>query len=224
MAITPSGRPGLVLEILAPQDRFATLPPSHPLCSLPPSHCHPNTCAAHATPAIARCHRLRSYRRLLWRTSRFLRLLLLAFYLLLAWPWIAATGLTLAAVLRSTNALLRWWEVALHTSPLLPLAILVTLCCLLRIRVWPSDTALDSSLGWAVFKKLLRRELAFLPVAQVLPSYSRYAINYSIDVLQGIMVYILDHPPLDNASTGSGSPEAIAFVRCNTPVQTLSFL
>jgi hypothetical protein len=58
----------------------------------------------------------------------------------------------------------------------------------------------------------------------VLPSYSRYAINYSIDVLQGIMVYILDNPPLNNASTGSGSPEAIAFVRLQYPVQTLSFL
>jgi len=38
------------------------------------------------------------------------------------------------------------------------------------------------------------------------------------------MVYILDNPPLDNASTGSGSPEAIAFVRWQYPVQTLSFL
>jgi hypothetical protein len=89
---------------------------------------------------------LHSYRHLLWRTSRFARLVLLAFYLLLAWPWIAATGLTLAAVLLPANALLRWWEVPLYTSPLLPLAILVTLCCLLRIRVWPSDTALDASL------------------------------------------------------------------------------
>jgi len=89
---------------------------------------------------------LHSYRHLLWRTSRFARLVLLAFYLLLTWPWIAATGLTLAAVFLPANALLRWWEVPLYTSPLLPLAILATLCCPLRIRVWPSDTALDSSL------------------------------------------------------------------------------
>ena len=38
------------------------------------------------------------------------------------------------------------------------------------------------------------------------------------------MVYILDNPPWDNASTGSDSPEAIAFVRLQYPVQTLSFL
>jgi hypothetical protein len=160
---------------------------------------------------------LDSYRRLLWRTSRFARLVLLALYLLLAWPWIAATGLTLTAVLLPTNALLRWelplYELPLYTSPLLPW------------QSWERCAAcLGSESGRAIplsilrydalfSKKLLRRELAFLPVAQVLPSYSRYAINYSIDVLQGIMVYILDHPPLDNASTGSGSPEAIAFVR-----------
>jgi hypothetical protein len=45
----------------------------------------------------------------------------------------------------------------------------------------------------------------------------------ALSILQGIMVYILGNPPLDNASTGSGSPEAIAFV-LQYPVQTLSFL
>jgi hypothetical protein len=44
----------------------------------------------------------------------------------------------------------------------------------------------------------------------------------ALSILQGIMVYILGNPPLDNASTGSGSPEAIAFV-WQYPVQTLSF-
>jgi hypothetical protein len=46
----------------------------------------------------------------------------------------------------------------------------------------------------------------------------------ALSSLQGIMVYILGNPPLDTASTGSGSPEDIAFVRLQYPVQTLSFL
>jgi hypothetical protein len=46
----------------------------------------------------------------------------------------------------------------------------------------------------------------------------------ALSILQGIMVYILGHPPWDDASTGSGSPEAIAFVRLQYPVPTLSFL
>jgi len=44
-----------------------------------------------------------------------------------------------------------------------------------------------------------------------------------MSILQGIMVYILGNPRLANASIGSGSLEAIAFVRWQYPVQTLSF-
>jgi hypothetical protein len=46
----------------------------------------------------------------------------------------------------------------------------------------------------------------------------------AFSILQGIMVYILGNPPLDDASTGSGSPEAIACVRLQYPVSTLSSL
>jgi hypothetical protein len=74
------------------------------------------------------------------------------------------------------------------------------------------------------FEKLLGRELAFLPVALYSPVTLGTQLITALSVLQGIMVYILGNPPLDNASTGSGSPEAIAFVRLQYPVQTLSFL
>jgi hypothetical protein len=63
-----------------------------------------------------------------------------------------------------------------------------------------------------------------VPVAQSSPVTLGMQLITALSVLQGIMVYILDHPPLDNASTSSGSPEAIAFVRLQYPVQTLSFL
>jgi hypothetical protein len=85
-------------------------------------------------------------RRVLWRSNRWARIALLALCLLLAWPWIAAAGLTLAAVLFPANALLRWWDVPLYTSPILPLAVLLTLCCLIRIRMWPRHTDLEPSL------------------------------------------------------------------------------
>jgi hypothetical protein len=58
----------------------------------------------------------------------------------------------------------------------------------------------------------------------VCPSYSWYAINYSIEHFAGYYGLYFGPPPLDNASTGSGSPEAIAFVRLQYPEQTLSFL
>ncbi|MFZ0940540.1 MAG: glycosyltransferase family 87 protein [Candidatus Sulfotelmatobacter sp.] len=78
-------------------------------------------------------------RRVLW-SIRPARFVLLALCLLLAWPWIAAAGLTLAAFVFPLNALLRWWDLPLYTSPILPLAVLVTLSCLIRVRIWPSRT------------------------------------------------------------------------------------
>jgi hypothetical protein len=42
-----------------------------------------------------------------------------------------------------------------------------------------------------------------------------------LSILQGIMVYILDNPPQDNASDRTGSPEANAVVRLNTQYKTL---
>lgn len=54
---------------------------------------------------------------------------------LLAWPWIAATGITIASFIFSPSALFRWWELPLYTSPVLPLAVAVALGFL--IRTWP---------------------------------------------------------------------------------------
>jgi hypothetical protein len=81
------------------------------------------------------------YRGELWRSGQFARLLLFAVWFLLAWPWVAATGLALAATMLPVRSLLRWWELPLYTSPLLPLAVLLALGCLIRSRTWPADRA-----------------------------------------------------------------------------------
>jgi hypothetical protein len=78
------------------------------------------------------------YRSLL-REQRFARLALLAVSLLLAWPWIAAIGLTLAASLFPLGVLLRWQELPLYTSPVLPFAVLIALSFLIRSRTWPDQ-------------------------------------------------------------------------------------
>ena len=59
------------------------------------------------------------------------RLALAATWILLAWPWAATLGLTLAAVRYPARTLLGYWEVPVYTSPLLPLAVLLALCGLL---------------------------------------------------------------------------------------------
>ena len=55
------------------------------------------------------------------------RPLLAAAWALLAWPWIAALGLLLAAICWPLSSLLGFWQVPLYTSPLLPLAVLLAL-------------------------------------------------------------------------------------------------
>jgi hypothetical protein len=67
-----------------------------------------------------------------WAPSRFTRTFRSAGWMLLAWPWIAAVGLFLAAVVYPTANLLRFWEVPLYTSPLVPLAVLLALSWLIR--------------------------------------------------------------------------------------------
>lgn len=78
-------------------------------------------------------------RSVLWRSMRLARLAFLAVWLLLAWPWAVAAGLVLAAALLPFNMLIRWWELPLYTSPLLPVAVLLALGCLIRTRAWPAD-------------------------------------------------------------------------------------
>ena len=70
----------------------------------------------------------------LWASSSFARLLRAAAWMLLAWPWIAAFGLLLAAVRLPATTLQRFWQVPLYTSPLLPLAVWLALGFLVRAR------------------------------------------------------------------------------------------
>jgi hypothetical protein len=79
------------------------------------------------------------YRSELWRSGPFARLLPFAAWLLLAWPWVAAIGLTVAATFLPLRSLLRWWELPLYTSPLSPLAVLLALGWLIRSRTWAAD-------------------------------------------------------------------------------------
>ena len=74
------------------------------------------------------------YRTTIWASSKIVRLLGVSVWLLLAWSWIAAAGLTFAAVWLPLDRLLRWWEIPLYTSPLLPFAVLAILDCLMRNR------------------------------------------------------------------------------------------
>jgi len=63
--------------------------------------------------------------------GRLLRLVLAGTWTLLAWPWIAAFALLLAAVKFPARSLLRFWELPLYTSPVLPMALVFGLSCLL---------------------------------------------------------------------------------------------
>ncbi len=63
--------------------------------------------------------------------GRLLRLVLAGTWTLLAWPWIAVFALLLAAVKFPTHTLLHFWELPLYTSPILPMALVFGLTCLL---------------------------------------------------------------------------------------------
>jgi hypothetical protein len=75
------------------------------------------------------------------RSRRFARPILLAVWLLLVWPWIAAASLALAAVVVPVAAMLRWWELPLYTSPVLPFSVLLALGFL--ISTWGGITHQD---------------------------------------------------------------------------------
>jgi hypothetical protein len=66
-----------------------------------------------------------------------LNLTLSAAWSLLGWPWIAVIGMTIAAFIFSPDALLRWWELPLYTSPILPLVVAVALGFLIHRQSWP---------------------------------------------------------------------------------------
>jgi hypothetical protein len=67
----------------------------------------------------------------IWRASKLARLLLTAAWILVGWAWVAAFGMTLAAIWLPAGTLLKFWELPLYTSPLVPFGILVVLGFLL---------------------------------------------------------------------------------------------
>jgi hypothetical protein len=54
-----------------------------------------------------------------------------AVWILLAWPWISACVLWVSSHWLPVTMLVRLWEVPVYTSPMLPLAVVVALACLL---------------------------------------------------------------------------------------------
>jgi hypothetical protein len=78
---------------------------------------------------------LMRHRGLLWRRNSLLRLILVATGVLLVWPWAASAGLLIAAIHYPAASLVRFWQLPLYTSPVLPLAVSVSLGCLLQIQV-----------------------------------------------------------------------------------------
>lgn len=64
-------------------------------------------------------------------SGKLRRVVLTGTWILLAWPWMAAFAVLLAAVMFPVHSLLRFWEVPLYTSPVLPVAVVLGLCCLL---------------------------------------------------------------------------------------------
>jgi Glycosyltransferase family 87 len=77
------------------------------------------------------------YRSSFSRSVRFARPLLLAVWILLVWPWVAAAFLMMADVVLPIAALLPWWELPLYTSPVLPFAVLPGLAFLMSTRQAP---------------------------------------------------------------------------------------
>lgn len=70
----------------------------------------------------------------LLKSNSKVRLVLVATWTLLAWPWIAAFALLAGALHYPAVKLQAFWEIPLYTSPVLPLAVLLAAGCLLRTR------------------------------------------------------------------------------------------
>lgn len=65
-------------------------------------------------------------------STSFARTLRAAAWMLLAWPWLGAFGLLLAAFCLPADTLHGFWQIPLYTSPLLPLAVSLALSFLVR--------------------------------------------------------------------------------------------
>jgi hypothetical protein len=67
------------------------------------------------------------YRRPIWSAGDRGRVLFVAAWTLLAWPWMAATGLTLAGLWLPSSKVSRLWMLPLYTSPLIPFGVCMAL-------------------------------------------------------------------------------------------------
>lgn len=67
------------------------------------------------------------YRRSIWNAGGTGRVFFVAAWLLLAWPWMAAMGLTLAALWLPSSKVSRLWMLPLYTSPLIPFGVCMAL-------------------------------------------------------------------------------------------------
>jgi hypothetical protein len=81
-------------------------------------------------------------------TGTLRRVVLAGTWTLLAWPWIAAFALLLAAMKFPARDLLRFWELPLYTSPILPVALVLGLSGLL----FPGSSGNDQRFGASRFQ------------------------------------------------------------------------
>jgi len=67
------------------------------------------------------------YRRPIWQLGGASRVLFVAAWILLVWPWMAAAALTLATLFLPSSKVSRLWMLPLYTSPLVPFGVCMAL-------------------------------------------------------------------------------------------------
>jgi hypothetical protein len=73
------------------------------------------------------------HREIIWKAGRYFRLALVATWLLLVWQWVSAAAFTLTAATLAVKNARRLWMIPLSTSPVLPLAVALTIALTLRV-------------------------------------------------------------------------------------------
>jgi hypothetical protein len=86
---------------------------------------------------------LHRHRVLVSLSSKFVRIAVVAAWILLGWQWAATMGLAIVLAVRPAATLLSCRLIPLYTSPLLPLAVVIALSCLIRIQAWRKDDWAD---------------------------------------------------------------------------------
>ena len=79
-----------------------------------------------------------SYWSILWAAGALSRLALAVTALIVAWPWLAALGITLASIFVPNPKLQRAWELPLYSTILIPLAVfaVVTIAIMKLLPRW----------------------------------------------------------------------------------------